>query len=236
MKKNLLFFLILMIAACAAFAQMSEADEDTYGQLSETISRAESPQIKGRYIIFTALGNRHAGISFAHENYKQIHSFKKLIRPGFQSDDEKKLLFYIFPIPENVNEIRYRLVIDGLWSSDPVNPYTVFDYTHGMSVSAVTVPFYKEYKTAIEGKNTVRFTYLGEAKQRIKLAGSFNNWDPFMYEMEEVVPGRYELALHLPHGTWFYAYFSGSTQLPDSTNKNYVYTADGRRASVITIQ
>ena len=158
-----------------------------------------------------------------------------MIRPGFQSDDEKKLLFYIFPIPENVNEIRYRLVIDGLWSSDPVNPYTVFDYTHGMSVSAVTVPFYKEYKTAIEGKNTVRFTYLGEAKQRIKLAGSFNNWDPFMYFMEETSEGIYELTLPLPKGTHTYSYFLGTEMKVDITNHERVYSSDGKVVSLLTL-
>ncbi|EMB35285.1 hypothetical protein HMPREF9721_02046 [Treponema denticola ATCC 35404] len=41
--------------------------------------------------------------------------------------------------------------------------------------------------------------------------------------------------LNLPSGTWLYAYFSGGSQLPDNTNKNYVYTADGRVASVITV-
>ncbi|MEL3912999.1 isoamylase [Treponema pedis] len=232
-KKKFIFFLVSVLSIISVFA---EQDEYVYGQLVETISRVGIPKIEGRYIIFTASGKRHAGISFAHEDYRHIHSFKKLVRSDFQSDAENQILFYIFQIPDGIGEIRYRLVIDGLWSSDPENPDSVFDYTHGMSVSVVNVPFYKEYKTSIEGKNLVRFTYIGEAKQRIKLAGTFNNWDPFMYEMEEVVPGRYELALNLPKGTWFYAYFSGSMQLPDSTNKNYVYTADGRRASVITIQ
>ena len=144
-------------------------------------------------------------------------------------------MFYIFLIPDELTEIKYRLVIDGLWSSDPVNSNTAFDNIHSMSVSRIEVPYKKEYKTEVSGKSLVKFTYLGEPKKNIRLAGSFNNWDPFMYDLIEVSPGRYELNLNLPSGTWLYAYFSGGSQLPDNTNKNYVYTADGRVASVITV-
>lgn len=232
MKKLFLFFLLPAAAACAVFAV---TDEYMYGQLVQTISRVEEPKIEGRYIIFTASANRHAGIAFAHEDYKNIYSFKKLLRSNFEDESENLIFFYIFSIPEGVSEIKYRLVLDGLWSQDPVNSSEIFDYIYGMTVSVVKVPFYKEYKTVSEANNLVRFTYIGTAKQKIKLAGNFNNWDPFMYELEEIAPGRYELALNLPRGTWFYAYFSGSTQIPDVTNKNYVYTTDGRRASVITV-
>ena len=98
------------------------------------------------------------------------------------------------------------------------------------------IPYQKEYKTAVENNGRTRFVYQGESGKKIYLAGTFNNWDPFMYDLIEVSPGRYELNLNLPSGTWLYAYFSGGSQLPDNTNKNYVYTADGRVASVITVQ
>lgn len=222
-----------------------ETDEYMYGQLVDGISRVTAPRVVDRCIVFTATANRHVGIAFSHEDYQHIYSFKKLPISNFnypsesssvEANSEKPVYFYIFSIPDGMTQVKYRLVIDGLWSSDPANSDEVFDYNYGMSVSLLKVPFYKQYKTESDDKNFVHFTYIGESRQKIKLAGSFNNWDPFMYELEEVIPGRYELSLNLPRGTWFYAYFSGSTQLPDATNKNYVYTVDGRRASVITVK
>lgn len=231
MKKNVLFYLLIL--NLSVFSQ-TNIDSYFYNQIADGITEVTAPQVYDNYIIFTATGNRHAGISFEHENYCKIHSFKKI--NGENLKNGKTVLFYIADIPEDISEIRYRLVIDGLWSCDPENTDTVFDAVHGMNVSYLKVPVRKTYKTKVENSNSVKFTYIGEAKKQIKLAGNFNNWDPFMYELTEVVPGRYEIAINLPKGKWFYSYFSGSTQLPDTTNKNYVYTADGRRASVISIE
>lgn len=234
MKKTLVLLIFITLCLSLSFSDNS-IDSYLYEKLIESIVRIEAPRIKDGCIIFTASANRHAGIAFAHEDYKQIHSFKRLAQRELD-EGEESILFYIFPIPDAASEIRYRLVIDGLWSSDPLNKNIVFDRIHSMSVSSIEVPYKKEYKTETGNKNYVKFTYLGEPKQNIRLAGSFNNWDPFMYDLIEVSPGRYELNLNLPSGTWLYAYFSGGTQIPDNTNKNYVYTADGRVASVITVQ
>ena len=96
--------------------------------------------------------------------------------------------------------------------------------------------FQKEYKTAVENNGRTRFVYQGESGKKIYLAGTFNNWDPFMYSLEEVMPGRYELYLPLPNGVWYYAYFKDGKQIPDTTNREHVYMADGRTASVISVE
>lgn len=234
MKKIPVLLIFITLFLTTAFSEQS-ISLDSYQKLVESIVRIEAPKIKDGHIIFTSTAKRHIGIAFSHEDYKHIHSFKKLSQRELYERKEP-IFFYIFQIPDELAEIKYRLVIDGLWSSDPLNQNIVFDHTHSMSVSCVDVPYKKEYKTEVTNKNSVKFTYFGESKKKIRLAGSFNNWDPFMYDLIEVAPGRYELNLNLPAGTWFYAYFSGSTQIPDNTNKNYVYTADGRVASVITVQ
>ncbi len=228
-------FFISLILICGISFYVSAIDSLKYNRLVNTISRVQVPKIKDGCVIFTASGNRYAGIAFEHEKYQHIHSFKKLVQSEFQGKEIEPVLFYIMEIPEGVSELRYRLVIDGLWSTDPSNPNSCFDYVNEMSVSVLKVPLRKEFKTCKLGKNSVKFTYIGETNQNIKIAGTFNNWDPFMYTMTEVEPGRYEINLSLPKGTWFYAYFSGSTQMADNTNHNFVYTADGRVASVITI-
>lgn len=234
-KIAVVFFLLCILIAAHTAGQ--EIDPYTYGDLVETIARADAPLITGKYIIFTAAGSaRHAGIAFEHENFQSIHAFQRLYRSDEEADSKRSILFYIMQIPEEMRELRYRLVINGLWSTDPLNPEEIFDYSAGMSLSILKIPYQKEYKTAVENNGRTRFVYQGESGKRIYLAGTFNNWDPFMYTLEEVMPGRYELYLPLPNGVWYYAYFKDGKQIPDTTNRQHVYMTDGRTASVISVQ
>ena len=226
----------LLCALIAAQAEQAAIDTYTYGELVETIARADAPLITGKYIIFTAAGAaRYVGIAFEHENFQSIHSFQRLYRSE-DTDTKKSILFYIMQIPEEMRELRYRLVINGLWSTDPLNPEEVFDYSAGMSLSVLKIPYQKEYKTQVENNGRTRFVYQGDTGKKIYLAGTFNNWDPFMYLLEEVMPGRYELFLPLPKGVWYYAYFREGKQIPDTTNRQHVYMTDGRTASVIAVE
>ncbi|MGP1491240.1 MAG: glycogen-binding domain-containing protein [Treponema sp.] len=235
-RKIAVVFFLLCILITAHTAEQ-EIDPYTYGDLVETIARADAPLITGKYIIFTAAGSaRHAGIAFEHENFQSIHAFQRLYRSDEAADSKRSILFYIMQIPEEMRELRYRLVINGLWSTDPLNPEEIFDYSAGMSLSILKIPYQKEYKTAVENNGRTRFVYQGESGKRIYLAGTFNNWDPFMYTLEEVMPGRYELYLPLPNGVWYYAYFKDGKQIPDTTNRQHVYMTDGRTASVISVQ
>lgn len=240
--------LLIAAAAAALFllpASGAEIEALTYNNLVSTISRPREPVISGRYIIFTASGQaRHAGIAFEHENYTNLRTMRRLIRKdesGNPRRDEngkllETILFYVAEIPPGVGEIKYRMVIDGLWTTDPLNPSTVYDYANGMMVSTLPVEYYETFKTNNVQAGQVRFVCRAKPASDIRLAGSFNNWDPFMYEMTETSPGEYELLLPLPRGTWYYAYFEGTTQLPDSTNPDRVYTKDGRIASVVTVE
>lgn len=240
--------LLIAAAAAALFllpASGAEIEALTYNNLVSTISRAREPVISGRYIIFTASGQaRHAGIAFEHENYTNLRTMRRLIRKdetGSPRRDEtgkllETILFYIAEVPPGLGEIKYRMVIDGLWTTDPLNPTTVYDYANGMMVSSLPVEYYETFKTNNVQAGQVRFVCRAKPGSDIRLAGSFNNWDPFMYEMTETSPGEYELQLPLPRGVWYYAYFEGTTQLPDATNPDRVYTKDGRIASVVTVE
>ena len=75
----------------------------------------------------------------------------------------------------------------------------------------------------------------GESGQRIRLGGIFTNWDSFIYELQETSPGLYQLELSLPKGTYYYAFYKGMSAFADDKNPKKVYTADGRIASVISI-
>ena len=77
-----------------AFSEQSVSLED-YQKLVESIVRVEAPKIKDGHIIFTSTARRHVGIAFSHEDYKHIHSFKKLPQNELYEGKEP-ILFYIF--------------------------------------------------------------------------------------------------------------------------------------------
>lgn len=224
----ILFFLPAVLAA--------DSDDLVRNDLIASISRAREPVVSGKFAVFTADGNiRHAGVAFEHENFSRIHSFKRLIRRDLAGKPTSEVLFYILDIPPLMTSLRYRMVIDGLWTTDPHNPVTVFDYVQGFHLSSLPVDYYEVFQTNNVSDGLVRFTWEGESGKTIRLAGTFNNWDPFMYELTETVPGKYEIRLPLPRGKWLYAFYDGTRQLPDTINRDRVYTKDGRIASVITI-
>ncbi|ULQ59342.1 isoamylase [Brucepastera parasyntrophica] len=244
MKRKLLF---LFVFTCIFLIQAAGAEINaiTYQELVASISRVQEPLISDKHVIFTARGDaRYVGIAFEHEDYRFIHSFQRIIRRDLygkpQVDDQGRpletVLFYIAEIPPEMKELTYRMVVDGLWTTDPQNPHTKYDYINGMNVSILPVEYYEIFQTSQRDSNLVKFTYEGNPGAVIRLAGTFNNWDPFMYELTEISPGRYEISLPLPKGTWYYAYFEGTTQRPDSTNSNHVYTKDGRVASVLVVK
>ena len=240
-----LFIAAFFAAVWCGFASGQEAqvDQVRYASLVSEISAPREPVVRGRHVIFTAAGNaRHVGIAFGHEGYGVVHDFMRLIprdgggaaaleRPG----RDETTLFYIMEIPPDMGEIRYRIVRDGLWMADPLNPASAYDFGAGARVSVVEAEPYTIYRTAALSGGMVRFIYEGESGDTIRLAGSFNNWDPFMYEMREFERGKYELFLPLPKGTWLYAFFVGAEQIRDESASMKVYTRDGREASVITV-
>ncbi len=205
--------------------------------LLETIDRPREPVVIGDYIIFTADPSiRHAGIAFDFEQYRKIHTFKRLVRQNEDNTNTQSFVsFYILYIPQNIQSISYRVVMDGLWTTDPQNMLSIYDANANLHVSHLQLqrPVISE---TITNQKTVKFVYEGESGQRIRLAGNFTNWDPYIYELRETSMGLYELELALPKGTYYYTYYSGIQSFLDETNPERAYTSDGRVASVVTLQ
>ena len=243
MKQSYIMIVCLLCIILPVFGADIEAV--TYSKLVATISRAREPVVDGSYAVFTAKGDaRHTGIAFEHEGYRTIHSFQRIVRKDEfgkpQKDTSGKpletILFYITRIPEGMHALKYRMVIDGLWITDPLNQKAEYDYTNGMQVSILPVQYYEVFQTNNVTQGQVRFVYEGKPDSNIRLAGTFNNWDPFMYSLTETSPGHHELLLPLPPGTWYYSYFEGTERLTDTTNHERVYTKDGRVASVVVVK
>jgi hypothetical protein len=201
------------------------------------ISEPVAPQLFDDAVIFTASARqRRVGVSFAHEGFGKIHWFKKLESPNASSKGAG-VLFLAYEYPRHLKELEYRLIADGLWTVDPWNLPARMDGSSGIGYSVVALPAAPRTATAIEGADgALRFYFETAAGESVYVAGSFNNWDPFMYELREESPGRYSLVLPLPGGTHRYAFFHRGERVLDPFNPRKVYAKDGKTASEIVVE
>lgn len=204
--------------------------------LLHDIEKPGAPVVTEDYIIFTAdIYNRFVGIAFDFENYQVIHPFQILTQTDEDGNVTRKHMFYCYKRQHKFTTLKYRLVIDGLWTVDPLNPNKEYDDNVNLYFSKVEDPGSVRIFTKETDQDTVRFIYKGESGLKLHLAGTFTNWDPWIYELEEIKPGLYELELPLTTGTYYYNYYVGLTPILDNTNPKKAYAPDGRSASIITV-
>jgi hypothetical protein len=209
------------------------------------ISEPRKPEIFENGVLFTASSShRRVGISFAHEGYSRVHWFQRLMLPRDSAElqgtrrqiremdpnRDSGIMFHMEPIPHDLRNMDYRLVIDGLWSADPLNPHWISG-SSGIVESRVNLPERPRAGSDTVQPGTFRFSYLAAAGERITVAGSFNNWDPFMYEMRETSPGYYTLTLPLPPGRFQYLFFHRGEMIPDPANPRKLFSREGNVVS-----
>ncbi len=228
--------MFLPVHAAEPVVTLTEEEAD-YANLVTTITQVGVPYISGDYLIFTQKSDaRYVGIAFDFENFGTIHPFMK--RNTYDDDDkvESSFYFYMLKLTKTMKDIKYRVVIDGLWTLDPENSAKVYDRTTGLTLSYFDATRNLPPATEILDNGRVHFVYQGAAGQQIRVGGSFTNWDSWIYEMQEVKPGLYEFQLTLPPGVYEYAYFSGVTTIVDTTNPDRCFTSDGKKASRLVIK
>jgi hypothetical protein len=246
MKKILMPMLLGLI-----IGTIGAADTESYRFIEQLLS-LKGPGLPVVYedaVIFTAPSTfRRVGIAFAGEGFSRVHWFRKLMipvdapRPRRDRDPstvfaDSGILFHVYTVPEDVRELEYRLVIDGLWTADPLNPQQRIDPASGITRSVLVLPEIPRRPSAFDGPpGSLSFTFTAPPGERITVAGSFNRWDPFMYELQETGPGYYSLTLPLPPGTYHYVFFYRGSRILDPNNPNRVYTREGRTASEAAVR
>ena len=240
MKRLFCALLVTLTTVGLSFAQnkvrLTDQELD-YAELVVTIQKIGSPYLKGDYVIFTLKNDaRHVGIAVDFEDFRQVHSFKVKRFFDEEYNEDGSLCFYIMKLPKNVLQVNYRLVIDGLWTLDPMNSETVFDERTGLTLSHFdatrNIPVVTEQRTG----GNVRFIHKDKAGQVIRLGGNFTGWDSWIYTMSETAPGIYEIELPLPPGRYEYAFYNGMTSFPDEGNPKKCYTGDGKVASLLLVE
>jgi hypothetical protein len=208
-----------------------------------------APEIYEDSVIFTAPSSyRRVGIAFAFENYAKVYWFRKLLIPRdpaeIAAEGKKKnvevnkdsgILFHVQALPEGIRNLDYRMIIDGLWVRDPLNPLEVIGPS-GLSQSRIPVPGTPHPVPVRETPGILSLDYTAPPGETVTVAGNFNSWDPFMYEMKETSPGFYRFSLPLPPGTYQYVFFHRGEQIPDPRNRDKVYSPEGKIASQVVVE
>jgi len=248
------FLLIIFFFACfVSYAATAEVESHQVIDrlLSLSITGPGAPVIIENEVLFTFTSNcRRTGVAFAHEGFSKVHWFRLLLIPqdplGAPIPEGKKvpdpyidsgLLFHVLQLPEDLEELEYRLIIDGLWTIDPANPVIRRNSVSGLEYSVLSLPARKQKPELLRGQpGTLNFTFQGPPGETVTVAGSFNSWDPFMYELKEGPAGNYSLSLPVPPGKYQYIFFCKGERYLDAFNPIRVYSREGKTASEVILQ
>ena len=246
MKNAGLFLFCAAFCAAAGFAAkekevplVESKYSFEYREIAQKMLNPSAPFEKDGLIVFSAEeGPHYVGIAFDFENFQKIHSFQKRVILDENGEKSRSWYFYILEEYPKTDRILYRLIIDGLWTTDPMNMKQYYDEATGIRLSQIDVK--REYEMATSVKtsangNSVHFVYKGKSGQNVRVAGTFSNWDSWIYKLTETSRGIYELTLHMNEGTYYYVYCIGTKEFPDRTNHERAIKDNGQAVSKITV-
>ena len=209
--------------------------------------RPAPPEIIDDVVVFTASSSlRRVGIAFANEGFARVHWFRPLmvtedplerIRRGRRAVPYRPadIAFHVHEIPPGASRIEYRLIINGLWTTDPSNPHTSRDGISGSTVSVLSVPQRAQHPGPSVRQGGLHLVFSAPPGETVTVAGTFNNWDPFMYELREGPPGIYSIHIPLPPGRYQYVFFHRGRRVADPLNPARVFSREGEVASEILV-
>ena len=245
-------FSLLLFFKIAAFSWAADWESNEIIDRLLMLPGPSAPIIYENFALFTASSDfRRVGVAFAHENFSTVHWFRQLLVPRARLDEpvavparrgapdpfvDSGILFHVHQIPENIRELEYRLVINGLWTTDPLNSQTRRDPVSGLVLSVITVPQMPLRPNPLMGlPQGLTFSFRAPPGETVTVAGCFNRWDPFMFEMTEGPAGFFSINIPLPPGTYQYVFFHRGQRFTDPYNPRRVFSRDGRAASEIVV-
>ena len=221
--------LLLMGAAAAVPATAATFDTDLHHRILNT-KEPSGPYLTRDSIMLSYAGSpgtQAVSMAMEHENYRTFHTYEK---------NRYGVFILTIPIPEDKDVLRYRLIVDGLWTADPNAPAELDG--RGVMVSEIPLParsMAPEPGVTILEDGRTRFTYYGKSGSRVSVAGDFNRWDPFLTPMEEspVHPGVYSTVIRLPRDARYYRYVVDGEETADPENDANSRNGWGEVASII---
>ena len=170
---------------------------------------------------------RFVGVAFDYESYSAIHPFEI---------NESGVYIYSAQAPEEM-EIRYRIIVDGLWMADPLGQDNFKD-EYGIMVSKLEIassPFVSVKGPVVQDTGQTTFSVRSRPDSAVSIVGSFNGWDPYMTPMRESSTGVYTTDLKLKDGSYFYYFIIDGKKAMDPMNFLRAYNREGEEVCKIDI-
>ncbi len=229
MKYFLTVFAVLLIMPLAYLSGI-ELEGYNINKKLINLENAGPPDMVDNYIVFSFESSdkpAFVGAAFEFENYTKIHQYKKT----------HEGIYYLVINKPDIENIRYRIIVDGIWQADP-NSIHVLRETNGVEISVLPLPEVPDNEAVYpytKGSYTY-FYHRGKPGSSVYLSGSFNNWDPFMYLMEEKQPGEYYMRLRLNPGKHYYYFIENGIKISDRRNPELVWDTDFDEISIFTLK
>ncbi|MGC8870174.1 MAG: hypothetical protein ACP5PT_03675 [Brevinematia bacterium] len=188
-----------------------------------------SPIVSDDYILFIST-NQAKVIKILLEN--------KEWKPINMSYDEKSKLWY-YQLEENLKKgkYRYKLMIDDIITTDPLNPnlepdgiggfFSVFELKNDLEII-------KSNPRKLS-KSIYEFRYKDLNATKVILCGSFNNWNPYELEMKREEGGIWKIKIHLPKGKHYYYFIVDDEITPDPLNNKSLKDKNGYTVSLVEV-
>lgn len=197
-----------------------------------TMRKAGPPELHGRTVIFSykpKIPARYVGISLDYEDFGEIHPFVR---------NEFGVYVFLLEAPESIRDVTYRYVVDGLWMTDPNNDAVVEDLNgHELSYFKLDgIPEAPFRSPVVLADGIVEFNFRYPENNTVYVAGSFNNWDPFMHKLTEISPGTYSTRIRMSSGTHHYYFIVNGKRTTDPLNAELEVDEEGFGASLVRLR
>lgn len=134
--------------------------------------------------------------------------------------------------------VKYKFLVDGIWTSDPQNPRRMYD-GNGSYVSAVDAPERQEGERVsyrLVSRNLVEFRIFKPQATLISVVGDFNNWNPENDILERTDGGIWRIRKRLSNGVYRYKFIVDGRWVPDYFNSNSASDEVGGICSVLRVR
>jgi hypothetical protein len=195
----------------------------------QNVEHARAPETFVDKIIFWYESPAHVYVvaaRFSHEEYAVLHVFQK---------NEHGVFFLVLDQPAVDGPIKYRVMVDGVWTGDPANPrfetdrlgvvFSVFDSKRAFPDDA----------SPIVQEGGALFRIAAAPGSVVTLAGDFNGFDPWSHRCDETAPGVFSVPVRLYPGRHYYYFIVDGVRVIDPRNEAIALDSGHHRLSVVDI-
>ncbi len=194
----------------------------------QVLKHATEPFFYGNKLILSYTDERlvrSVGAIFGHEGYNTLHVYEI---------NKFNVFCLVYPVPQGVEELTYRIIVDGLVMADPNNPRGETNML-GVAFSSVRVPENLVRKRIVNPEfgegGKVTFTYTALPGKTVTLSGDFNGWDPYVDVLLETSPGTYTVTRRIAPGEHYYFFFVNGDKRLDPYNKTRMVSTIGEEVN-----